>query len=272
VKYYTQKNPNIIISIGSYSIYSEILGKYSKLITIPTTGGFTFSKNSDIILWFSGDENNVIDIKNNYQIPDVHIITDINYQYIRPVIRTPVIRSDLKINFEHKIGVVIGNRLDWDMDDEFLIFLKTLLDSKFITIIFIGKISIDKKERLEGMGGSAVSFIEYHPNLIDLYSAVDFFLNPKRVGGGTSAAYALAAGLLVFSLRYGDVGNISIPECTFDNYKDMMAILTILNDDLQFQALKQKSSLKFEELVDRTALLLKLLKFAEDGTYEISIQ
>lgn len=271
VKYYTQKNPNIIISVGSYSIYSEILGKYSKLITIPTTGGFTFSKYSDIIIWFSGDENKVSDIKNSYQIPDVNIITDIKYQYIRPTIRNPVLRSDLKINAEHKIGVVVGNRLDWDMDDEFLFFIKTLLDSKLITIIFVGKISTGKKEYIEGMCGSAVAFIEFHSNLIDLYGAVDFFLNPKRVGGGTTAAHALAAGILVFSLRYGDVGNISIPECTFDSYKDLMAILIILNDDLQLHDLKQKSRLKFEELVDRTALISKLIKLTGNVTNEISI-
>lgn len=272
VKYYSQKNPNIIISVGSYSIYSEMLGNYSKLITIPTTGGFTLSKTSEVIVWFSGDKNKVLTIQDNFNIPHVKIVTDIDYQYIRPIIRTKVNRGDLKINLQHKIGVVVGNRLDWDVDDEFICFIKRIMESEVITIIFVGKISDTKKALLYETCGSSVSFIEYHPNLIDLYGAVDFFLNPKRVGGGTSAAHALAAGVLVFSLKYGDVGNISIPECTFENYDEMEVILKILKDDLHFQSLKMKSILKFEELVDRKAMISKLLNLTGDSIREISFQ
>ena len=249
-----------------------MLGMYSRLITIPTTGGFTLSKTSDTIVWFSGDENKVLEIQDKFDIPHVKIVTDINYQYIRPISRTTVDRSDLKINSRHKIGVVVGNRLDWDVDDEFICFIKIMVKSEFITIIFVGKISDPKKELLNEACGSYVSFIEYHPNLIDLYGAVDFFLNPKRVGGGTSAAHALAAGVLVFSLKYGDVGNISIPECTFESYSEMEEILKILNDDLHFQSLKKKSILKFEELVDRESMILKLINLTGNGKHEISIQ
>jgi len=254
--------PKLVISVGCHCIYSELLGYYTKLITIPTSLGFYYSINSDIILWFSGDRSRLGSIRRQYDLFLPIIITDLEYQYIAPKTVNLLSRDELKVEPHDKIGVIVGNRLEADIDDEFIKFLTLLIDTKFISIIIVGELSAEKKQRLSEIGGESISFIKFQPNLVDLFGAVDFFLNPKRLGGGTTAAHALSAGLLVFSLRFGDVSNISLVEHTFDDYDQMLNIINILKDDCLVNSYRDKCKLRFSEISDRKYFIQRLLKIA----------
>ena len=123
-----------------------------------------------------------------------------------------------------KTGIIVGNRLDLDLDGEALNFLEKLMNLHQLNLIIVGKVEEDLKNHLISRCNDRIKFIRFHENLIDLFAVTDIFINPKRLGGGTSAAHALSVGVLVFTLNFGDVSKIAISECIFDSYEDMLRL------------------------------------------------
>lgn len=265
VNFYKKRKPKIIISIGAYSIYAESLGRYVKLITIPLAVEFFYSKYSNILLWFSGQNSRLKEIKTEYNIEHLKVITSINYQYTEPNFGVKVNKDDLGLEPNIKTGIIVGNRLDLDLDGEALNFLEKLMNLHQLNLIIVGKVEEDLKNHLISRCNDRIKFIRFHENLIDLFAVTDIFINPKRLGGGTSAAHALSVGVLVFTLNFGDVSKIAISECIFDSYEDMLRLSEILNDEVKLTEYRDKSIEKFEKISDKKSMLIELINLNEES-------
>jgi hypothetical protein len=265
VNFYKKRNPKLIISVGAYSIYAESLGRHAKLITIPLSVEFFYSKYSNILLWFSGQNSRLKEIKTEYNIEHLKVITSINYQYTEPKFGVKITKDELGLEPNGKTGIIVGNRLDLDLDGEALNFLEKLMKLHQINLIVVGKIEEDLKSDLSSLCNERIKFIGFHENLIDLFAVADFFLNPKRLGGGTSAAHALSVGVLVFTLNFGDVSKIAIPECIFDSYEDMLGLGEIVVDEVKFIEYRDKSIAKFKEISDKKSMLIELINLSQES-------
>ena len=102
--------------------------------------------------------------------------------------------------------VIVGNRLETDVDEAFIEMINQLcIKMNNIAFVFIGKIGMKQEELKDKIPNAQMYFVDYCDDLLGIYKIMDLYINPKRQGGGYSAAMAIAAGLPVVTCDYGDV-------------------------------------------------------------------
>ena len=109
-------------------------------------------------------------------------------------------------NMNDNINIaIVGNRLDIELDIEFFKYLekaiKIIPNLKFKIIGEQPKLDLISKKLLKN-----IEFISFISDLENYFiENIDFYLNPKRVGGGHSSMMAIKANIPVITLAYGDV-------------------------------------------------------------------
>lgn len=109
-------------------------------------------------------------------------------------------------NIDENINIaIVGNRLDIELDIEFFKYLekaiKIIPNLKFKIIGEQPKLDLISKKLLKN-----IEFISFISDLENYFiENIDFYLNPKRFGGGQSSIISIKANIPVITLAYGDV-------------------------------------------------------------------
>jgi len=106
----------------------------------------------------------------------------------------------------------------------------------------------------------SVRFLHYSPDLVSVYKICDLYANPPRKGGGTSAAYCLAARVPVFSIRYGDVANILPDSFLMDSLDEMLVAIRGMLMSHDREAVKILAGYAFSKISNRTVIMSTILK------------
>lgn len=150
--------------------------------------------------------------------------------------------------------VVIGNRLQYEIDDEFWNGIEKLYDKYLNIIVYI--VGPFDKECIPKKLEKIIDCVGYQYDLKGFLSDKHFYLNPRRNGGGQSALLALKMGMPILSVDHGDVSSVinhlycinslnDIDEFVFKYINDVSFKKTIDEYNLQ---LKEKSSLDKDSL------------------------
>ena len=104
---------------------------------------------------------------------------------------------------EEFIVVTVGNRLESELNNEFIdAVCKEIKDREMLKWVIIGISSIayinEKYDEL--VKKKKIEYITYEKDLSALYKIVDVYLNPDRIGGGMSVAWAMLEGIPVITL------------------------------------------------------------------------
>ncbi|MNC38032.1 hypothetical protein D3C75_866210 [compost metagenome] len=106
-------------------------------------------------------------------------------------------------------------------------------------------------------------YMGYQKDLMAVYSICDLYLNLHRIGGGTSAALALLAGIPVFSFPYGDVSNVTTSEYHIHNISDIEEYILKL-EDVDFKKLERERILqRADEIFDSSKILCEIIRNAK---------
>lgn len=182
------------ILVGHSSIHFDLIKSNNKFL-LPT-GMFTLKLSSANYLLVADDSLTYENIFNE-EYKNIKMSADFtkrgNYIF------------NPKTLFETINIAIVGNRLDVELDVDFFEMLvkikETNLNVKFEIIgDFLNKNLIPKEL------SATVHFIEYISDLSDYFSKnTNFFLNPKRNGGGQSSVMAFKVGVPIITLPFGDV-------------------------------------------------------------------
>lgn len=135
-------------------------------------------------------------------------------------------RKELQLPEDKFLITVVGNRLDQEIDDEFVhVMLNILQQNSKAVFVIIGEVMDAKKYFAKEYFDDKIFYLGYCEDLMGVYGVMDLYLNPKRIGGGFSSIMALMAGLPVVTLSDCDVavgvgGNFCV-----SNYVEMEAIV-----------------------------------------------
>ena len=152
-------------------------------------------------------------------------------------------KASLAVIPEEKFLIgVVGNRLDEEIDSEFVNVLENITsDNENVIFIFIGRVNLVKKllEKLETK--NKIIYLGFRKDLMQVYGLLDLYLNPKRIGGGFSSSMALQADLPVVTLPDCDVAfNVGEDFCV-DDYDEMVKIVkAYATDKMFYQKMKEK--------------------------------
>lgn len=131
-------------------------------------------------------------------------------------------KEEYGIQKDQFLCVIVGNRLETEIDEAFIDMIYQLCSRmNNIAFVFIGKIGIKQEEIKDKIPNDQLYFVDYCDDLLGIYKIMDLYINPKRQGGGYSAAMAIAAGLPVVTCDYGDVAYHVGKDFVVSDYEEM---------------------------------------------------
>ncbi|MEC2077308.1 hypothetical protein [Metabacillus fastidiosus] len=133
------------------------------------------------------------------------------------------------------IIVTVGNRLDVEMDELFIMGMKEILSNNTNVKWLIVGLEQHKLISLNfGRHIEQVKFIKYAQNLMDIYFICDMYANPFRSGGGISVAMAMHAKLPIANEEGANDANVYIPNGKAQNRSDYFDYIVRLTKDRNF--------------------------------------
>jgi len=254
--------PKFIISVANYSILQERLGAEYPLIIMPPSIEFTPSQTCTSVLFRKLSEPDRALIE-QFSIDDSRILDGYTYNYELALVETvEYTRQQFALTLDDFVVCIVGNRLDDELDKKFIQFLSDVTKlGNNVKLFFVGSISPQTKAELKlSLTEHSVRFLHYSPDLVSVYKICDLYANPPRKGGGTSAAYCLAARVPVFSIRYGDVANILPDSFLMDSLDEMLVAIRGMLMSHDREAVKILAGYAFSKISNRTVIMSTILK------------
>lgn len=226
-------NPYYILYIGGQSCIADLFNKFCPVITIATV----FSTIPDCRTAFAMVGRSISQEERNkskseiIEVPFTFQLTEKKQSYTR---------RELGIPEEQFVMAVVGNRLDYDVKDEFLENMGQLEQGIFL---FIGTFNTYEHciEKFPWLKERSLS-IGRVDDVIGILECADLYVNPKRLGGGFSVIEAFHAGVPAVSIAYGDVAVAAGLEFCVPNYEEMRMTIRRYQSDRAFYEEKLKKA------------------------------
>lgn len=257
----SSEKPYFIIAIGSNSIVSDICGNIVPTLTIGTGQTARLKEWRPFQTVFGAVRNR----EDRALLEKDRVIESIFTYSFNPQTHF-YSRKDLNLPEERFIVLIVGYRLDDEIDIEFLQLLYHLIESG-IYIVFVGV--LDKYQNIldtypKFLNNS--SFLGLQEDTLALCECCNLYLNPKRIGGGTSAAEALFKGLPVVTLDYGDVGFCAGSDFWVSDYDKMYdQVIKYSRDRQYYDMMSQKAFARAEILTDSETEFVRIIHIMEQS-------
>lgn len=172
-------------------------------------------------------------------------------------------RADLGIWEKRFVLVVVGWRLDAEADRNFFDCLSQILErNENIGVVFIGKFDrYEEQVKNNLLLRCNTRYLGMQEDVLAVMECCDLYINPKRQGGGSSAAEALYQGVPVMTLPYGDVFAAAGEEFVLEDYKKMV-----------LQTIKYATEPEFYEKMSRKAKKRAGLLLDSNATFGETVQ
>lgn len=169
-------------------------------------------------------------------------------------------REDLSIPKHCFAIVVVGGRLTQEVDLEFIKMMESALIAGGHLVI------VGKMDNYEELCGSSLVLKEHsiylgmQSDVLAILECCDLYVNPKRLGGGTSVIEAMYKGLPVVTLNYGDVSLGAGADFCVSDYEEMNKTISHYMTDTKYYAeMSQKAKKRAEFMLDSKQAFAELM-------------
>ncbi|SEM24630.1 hypothetical protein SAMN04487770_13025 [Butyrivibrio sp. ob235] len=243
-----EMKPEYIVNIGGFNITASIANDMVSVLLVGMAPGQLQYDGTDYFTYSLGNLDEAIayarylGAKEDSLIPSV-FTSDFKLQ------REHHTRQELGISENMTVACVVGSRLDVEIDEEFIDFICELED---IYILFIGRFSkyeyiCEKNERFKEISKNT-GFVSDTLSYLDL---CDIYINPRRLGGGTSSVEAMSKRVVPVSMNFGDVAYNIGDEFILDDYDGMAERIGTLRDDKDYyNEMSEKAEKRAQYLCD----------------------
>jgi len=255
--------PYCIFNIGGSSILNDICSNIIPTITISTVPSERCMTEGQFqVIGRPITNNDKIWMKQEHKSPD-HII-ECRFTSSFKQQENKFSRSDLGLPADLFIGLVVGARLDLEITDDFIqILYKAMGNNIFIVFMGLYNHYEDICEQYPIFKTNS-KYLGFMSDVLAVNECCDIYINPKRIGGGTSVAESFSKGLPAVTLNYGDVGLGAGEDFFVSDYDDMLQTLIKYAQDREFYAkMSQKALARAHILSNSTAEFIKVLSIAE---------
>lgn len=182
--------------------------------------------------------------------------------------KSTVCRNQLGLHEDKFVIVVIGNRLDAEIDEHFMNMLKLALDDN-MEVAFVGVAfdSITYFFRIMPELQGKVHFLGFTHDILSWLEICDLYVNPHRQGGGTSAVEALFKGIPVVTTAYGDVATNVGKDFLTESYDTMPKLIQkYKTDSIFYKQMSERARKRAEILLDTKSEFLRIIREFENRT------
>lgn len=227
-------NPMYIWSVGGRSPFSELFNDFCTVVTMPCQAGLPVTDSSILIRYLCRKEPEV----EKYILSTGRALIDMDWIEHTSLSASAIDRVSLGMNNSDYLIAVMGNRLDTEIDNDFIrIMVDSIRSNPQIKYLLIGKCEIDFTKY--GIADS-VCKLGYRDDYLSILKTADLCVNPRREGGGASA-YAAFLGTPVLTLGNCDVGDYIGNPFICDNYDDFANVISRYIHDEDFRKSQHKA-------------------------------
>lgn len=252
--------PGHIVSLGPANLFADLAGKFVPHSSMPTT--------IDIAIGESGSYGCVrplTPVQARLLRPlgiTQDRLVDLPSGFARPASAGPVPRETLHLGAQDYAIAMVTNRAGADISHGFLDQLEAVLDkAPHMKVRIFGSsaaVTPTQLKRIEQH--SSIAFCGFSEDLYGVLGAFDAVLNPPRLGGGTSAAYAMDLGLNLFTLPDCDVANVAGEDFVYPSVSAMLAAMAQASQDEAITAAKTaEAKARWTVISDREGQMRNLL-------------
>lgn len=236
--------PERIVVIGNRSIIGDLCADIVPTVCIP----LVFSE-------INSKSNQYIFTAGNYIGDNPAVIKGTFTFALNPQIKQ-LTRAELNLPEDRFILVIVGIRLDYDVDDKYIEYIKkTFKDGTFI--VFAGCFDRYKEmaERDPKLRDNS-AYLGYQNDILALMECCDLYVNSYRLGGGFSIAEAFCKGVPGVTIDYGDIAAAAGKDFCVNSYDEMITTIRkyIANKDF-YKVMSEKALVRYKELTDSTSAL-----------------
>ncbi|MBP2315838.1 glycosyltransferase [Azospirillum soli] len=258
-------DPDLLVTFGGSNVVGDLFAEANArpVVCLPTTSGLTISL-AHIVLGY--DEGNYTDhLPALYRAPFAKRFRPFTLGFSPPP--TSGDQGDFGLGSPPFLFAVVGTRLDLEVTPEFLEIADRVLDRCPGAIIaFAGGVKELPARLATTRNAVRMRSVGHLKDIRAFYRRCHAFLNPSRQGGGGSGAYAIAEGLPVVTLDWGDVASVAgegIPVPDWAAYVERAAAL--FADPAVRAQQAELSRIRFETVGDRHRCTARLLEYGEEA-------
>lgn len=173
-------------------------------------------------------------------------------------------RTQLGLPEDKFLMGVIGIRLDADVSVDFLNAMQETLPWG-AHLVFAGKFD-DYNTRCEQFSWlrEHSTYIGYQTDILAVWTCLDLYVNPKRLGGGFSIIEAFSMGVPGVTIGFGDVAASAGTDFCVDNYEEMLDTIHRYITDYDFyHAMAKKGLTRTETVFNSRQAMEHILSEAE---------
>lgn len=219
--------PAFVLNFGAFNLSAEYLGRFVKVVTMPAGTELVATRTSayDVCFHPLTDEDRTLTAR--YGMQNVGLI-DAVYNYGLPEAKLRYDRGDFDLSKDDFVVSMVGRRLGDEIDAENADLIEAILNvDARIVVVFGGEMPAAAADFLRRrLPAARLRFPGFIKDIPAFYrDIVDLSVNPRRMGGGASAAFALAHGVPAFTLDYGHVSHITHPDFVFSARAALLAAI-----------------------------------------------
>lgn len=233
-------NPYYIVYVGTESYVADIINEFCPVISISVT----FSKLRNFHTAFAMVGRTVTEAEraaHPYEIIEVPFSFELREK------KGNHSREELGIPKNVFVMAVVGMRLDFDVQDEFLACMEQLSDTY---LLFVGifntyaqKIVDYPRLREHSLCTGMVD------DVVGILECADLYVNPKRIGGGFSVIEGFHAGIPAVTINYGDVAAAAGELFCVKDYDEMQETIRRYQNDAVFYQEMLKAGKEREKFI-----------------------
>ena len=232
--------PGLVYNIGGSSMLSDLCNLFTKTACFPCSTNIPVSKSEYLLVGRSLNDNDkgrlerletyqkVIETVVNYELPESAL------EYERGMFGIPE---------ECFLIAIVGTRLAIELTEDFILLMNQIIVRWDVHFLVIGM--FDDMDRTNCI--SKIENVHFAGGLREANRAIkicDIYCNPKRKGSGRSSFEALAHGIPVITLKYGDVYYTCGDDFAVDTYDDYLEQVGQYIADKQFLAIAKEKALQ----------------------------
>ena len=234
-------NPIFVFNMGVFNPIADIVGKFTTVASMGMTTECPVSEAKIFVRYGKTDETLEEEYLQVMQKNQIQLFIEEKMPVIVKKSTNNYVRAEEGLPEEKFLIAVVGNRLDMEIDEEFVQVMRRMLDRVHnIAFVIIGNADRVKTYFDKSIFDDKIYYLGYRQDLVGTYSMLDLYVNPKRTGGGFSSTMALIAGLPVVTLPDCDVAFNVGEEFIVQTYDEMVDIVCKYVLDQKFYAKKKK--------------------------------
>ncbi len=257
------EKPYFILTIGGNSIVSDICSKIVPTITIGTvfSGRAVTRGQFQAIGRKINDDDRAWLALHGYD--EEHIIESL-FTFVFKEQQHTYTREQLGFPEERFVIALIGGRLDREVDDTCIQMLLDLIE-KGAFITFIGCFdTYEQYTKKYPLMQNNSNYLGFQDDVLAVLDNCDLYVNPKRNGGGSSAAEALFKGVPVVSVNYGDVSVAVGDDFCVDEWDNVYEkCVQYMEDEAYYREMSEKARRRANLLLDSDTAFAKIIEEAE---------